>query len=123
MLAGTDVAQFVTEGYVKLRAAFPPAVASRSTLAADQLGIDLERPETWAQPVVRGVPIGPCFSQAAQAPALLEAIAQLVEPDAWERRPNLGAFGPIPERGRPRRCGLAHRLSFQPPGDARWFVN
>ena len=93
VLAPADVDRFVADGYLAVRSAIPQDVADdcrRS--AAEQLGIDLGRPETWEQPVVRGVPTGECFQWAANAPQLLEAVAQLVDPDPWLTRPNLGAL-------------------------------
>jgi hypothetical protein len=125
MLTPDDVERFVTEGYVVV----PSAIASDVALdccrsAAEQLGIDLERPETWDRSVARGVPTGACFREAANAPALLEAVDRLVSPDVWHRRPNLGAFVVrFPSEGDPGDAGWHIDSSFQPPDDNRWFVN
>jgi Phytanoyl-CoA dioxygenase (PhyH) len=125
MLSQTEVSRFVEQGFVVIRAAIPPDVARdcrRS--AAEHLDIDLGRPETWIQPVLRGVPTGECFREAAHAPALLEAVGQLVEPAAWDNRPNLGAFVVrFPSEDDPGDAGWHIDSSFQPPGDPRWFVN
>lgn len=125
MLAPADVDQFIAEGYIAVRSAFPRDLADdcrRS--AAEQLGIDLDQPKTWKQPVVRGVPTGVCFQEAANAPRLLEAVAQLVDPDTWHTRPNLGAFVVrFPTDQNPNDTGWHIDSSFQPAGDSRWFVN
>lgn len=125
VLAPAEVDRFVTEGYLVLHSAFPPDVAAecrRSTAA--QLGIDLDEPGTWRQPVVRGVPTGACFQKAANAPRLLDAVAQLLDPDAWQTRPNLGAFVVrFPSKEDPKDTGWHIDSSFQPAGDPRWFVN
>jgi hypothetical protein len=125
VLAPADVERFVTEGYVVVRSAFPPDVAEQCRRAtAQQLGIDLERPDTWERPVVRGVPTGDCFEEAANAPRLLDAVAQLVDPDVWQRRPNLGAFVVrFPCEEDPGDTGWHIDSSYQPPGESRWFVN
>ena len=76
-----EIKGFIRDGYLVVRSAFPTELAEECRLsAAQQLGIDLASPKTWRRPVVRGVPTGECFKQAANAPRLLEAIAQLVEP-------------------------------------------
>ena len=117
--------QFVRYGYLVVRSAFPTELAElcrRS--AAQQLDIDLESPNTWRRPVVRGVPTGDCFKRAANAPRLLDAVGQLVNPDAWQTRPNLGAcVVRFPSDEDPGDAGWHIDSSFQPPGDSRWFVN
>ena len=91
-------------------------------------------PSSWAstlqartrgdRPVIRGVPTGDCFRQAANAPRLIDAVGQLVNPDAWQPRPNLGAFVVrFPSEEDPGDTGWHIDSSFQPPGDPRWFVN
>ena len=120
-----DVDQFVREGYLVVRSAFPTELAEECRRsAAEQLGIDLASPNTWRRPVIRGVPTGDCFRRAANTPRLLDAVGQLVSPDAWQTRPDLGAFVvrfPSPED--PGDAGWHVDSSFQPPGDSRWFVN
>jgi len=92
--------------------------------AAQQLGIDLTRQDTWKRPVVHGVPTGDCFREAANAPRLRKAVAQLVDPDAWQRRPDLGSFVVrFPSEADPGDAAWHIDVSFQPAGDSRWFVN
>jgi len=84
VLAEADVERFVNEGYLVIRSAFSSDVAEECRRsAAQQLGIDLTRQDAWKRPAVRGVPTGDCFREAANAPRLLKAVAQLVDPDAW----------------------------------------
>lgn len=125
MLTTAEIEQFVAYGYVVVRSAFSPEVAEECrSSAAKQLGIDLDHPDTWVQPVMRGVPVGDCFREAANAPRLLEAVAQLVDPDAWQPRPHLGAFVVrFPSEADPGDAGWHIDSSFQPQGEARWFVN
>ena len=113
------------DGYLVVRSAFPSDVAVQCRRsAAQQLAIDLTDPDTWDRPVIRGVPTGDCFDQAANASRLLEAVTQLVDPDAWLPRPNLGAFVVrFPSAEDPGDTGWHIDSSFQPPGDSRWFVN
>ena len=88
------------------------------------MGIDLGSPDTWRRPVVRGVPTGDCFRRASNAPRLLDAVAGLVNPDAWQTRPNLGAFVVrFPSHEDPGDAGWHIDSSFQLPGESRWFVN
>jgi Phytanoyl-CoA dioxygenase (PhyH) len=125
MLTTAEVEHFEADGYVVVRSAFSTEVAGECRRsAARQLGIDLDDPDSWQEPVVRGVPIGDCFRQAATTPPLLEAVAQLVDPDPWQIRPNLGAFVVrFPSEADPGDAGWHIDSSFQPQGDARWFVN
>jgi hypothetical protein len=119
------VERFIEEGYLVVRSAFSAELAEECRRsAADQLGVDLVSPSTWQQPVVRGVPTGDCFRWAANAPLLLDAVGQLVSPDAWKGRPNLGAFVVrFPSEMDPGDAGWHIDSSFQPTGDSRWFVN
>lgn len=117
--------QFVNDGYVCLRSAFSPELAARCRrLAADQLGIDLATPSSWTDPVLRGVPEGEVFNEAAHSSPLREAVAQLVRPDVWCHRPHLGAFVVrFPSRIDPGDPGWHIDSSFQPEGQSRWYVN
>ena len=125
VLEQSDLQHFTRDGYLVLRSAVPTELAEECRLsAARQLGIDLARPDTWQRPVVRGVPTGDCFSHAADATPLLEAIGQLVTPDPWQNRSNMGAFVVrFPSQEDPGDTGWHIDSSFQPPGDRRWFVN
>lgn len=125
MLEPSEPERFVRQGYLVVRSAFTTGLAEECRRsAARQLGIDLASPKTWRRPVVRGVPTGDCFSRAANAPRLLDAVGQLVDPDTWEKRPNLGAFVVrFPSEEDPGDAGWHIDSSFQPAGDSRWFVN
>lgn len=121
----SDLERFVDDGYLVVRSAIPPELAEECRLAAAaQIGIDLDDPSAWKRPVVRGVPTGDCFNRAANAPRLLTAIEQLVGPEAWQPRPNLGAFVVrFPSDEDPGDTAWHIDSSFQPTGDSRWFVN
>ena len=125
MLDPQELERFLRDGYVVVRSALPTELAEECRLsAAQQLEIDLASPNTWRRPVVRGVPTGNCFRQAANAPRLIDAVGQLVDPDPWQPRPNLGAFVVrFPGEEDPGDTGWHIDSSFQPPGDPRWFVN
>jgi Phytanoyl-CoA dioxygenase (PhyH) len=125
VLGDADIKAFIEGGYLHLRRAFSLAVAAECrTLAAQQLGIDLSDPRSWDRPVVRGLVEGRPLGQAANSRRLVEAVAQLVEPDRWERRPNLGAFVVrFPSEMDPGDTGWHIDSSYQPGGDPRWFVN
>lgn len=125
MLEPADLERFTREGYLVVRSAFSTELAEECRRsAAQQLGIDLASPDTWRRPVIRGVPTGDCFWRAANAPLLLDAIGQLVNPDAWQARPNLGAFVVrFPSEEDPGDAGWHIDSSFQPTGDPRWYVN
>jgi Phytanoyl-CoA dioxygenase (PhyH) len=125
VLTAEEVERFVTEGYVALRSAYAAELADECRRsAARQLHIDLAHPGTWERPVVRGVPTGECFRDAANSSRLTGAIRQLLHPDPWQDRSNLGAFVVrFPNRTDPGDTGWHIDSSFQPPGDSRWFVN
>ncbi len=125
VLEPPELERFIKDGSVLVRSAFSTELAEECRVsAAQQLGIDLASPSTWRRPVVRGVPTGDCFRQAANAPQLLDAIGQLVDPDPWQDRPNLGAFVVrFPSQEEPGDTGWHIDSSFQPTGASRWFVN
>lgn len=79
VLEEPELESFIRDGYLVVRSAFPAELAEECRRsAAQQLDIDLARPNTWRRPVVRGVPTGDCFSWAANAPRLLDAVGQVV---------------------------------------------
>jgi hypothetical protein len=125
VLEPPELERFIREGYLVVRAAFPTDLAEECLRsAAQQLEIDLASPNTWRRPVVKGVPTGDCFRRAVNCPRLLDAIGQLVNPDPWQTRPNLGAFVVrFPSEEDPGDAGWHIDSSFQSPGDPRWFVN
>jgi hypothetical protein len=112
MLSPSQVAQFVSDGYVRIDSAFPRALADegRAILWRDT-GCDPGDPTTWRKPVIRlgHYPGGP-FAAAANTPALHAAFDQLVGPGRWRRQGSLGTFPvrfPSPED----------------PGDAGWHID
>jgi Phytanoyl-CoA dioxygenase (PhyH) len=125
VLSADDLDDFMERGYVRVPSAFAPAVAQRCrALAVDQLSIDPYEPANWSSPVVRGLVEGDALREAANSPALVEAVGQLLDPEPWQRRPNLGAFVVrFPSQVEPGDTGWHIDSSFQPPGDSRWFVN
>ena len=125
MLSPSQLEEFTERGYVCVRSAFPRALARQCRiLAAEQLGIDMADAGSWTRPVVRGLVEGEPLRAAANSPALVEAVGQLLDPDPWQRRPNLGAFVVrFPCETDPGDTGWHIDASFQPQGDPRWFVN
>jgi hypothetical protein len=124
VLNDEDLEHFAAEGYVCVRSAIPRAVADDCReLAAAQLGIDRADPATWQEPVVRGLVLGEPLQQAAEAPLLLDAIHQLLDPEDWQPRVNLGLFVVrFPSAVDPGDAGWHIDSSFEAP-DGRWFVN
>jgi hypothetical protein len=125
VLSASEVDHFLERGYVCVRSAFPSTVAHQCrALAAEGLAIDLTDRASWTRPVVRGLVEGRPLRQAANSGPLLEAIHQLLDPEPWQRRPNLGAFVVrFPCTVEPGDTGWHIDSSFQPEGDDRWFVN
>ena len=125
MLTASEIDQFVEEGFVAVREAFPSSVAAECrSWASDQLGIDTADPDSWTRPVVRGLVEGEPLAEAANGPRLIEAVGQLLDPDPWHRRRNLGAFVVrFPTETDPGDTGWHIDSSYQPDGDQRWFVN
>ena len=124
MLSATDLEHFAQAGFVHLRSAFPRAVATRCReVAAAQLGIDMTDPTSWREPVVRGLVLGEPLQQAANAPLLLDAVHQLLDPEDWMPRVNLGLFVVrFPSAVDPGDTGWHIDSSFE-AADGRWFVN
>jgi hypothetical protein len=124
MLSTREVDQFVEHGFVPLRSALPRALAAACRqLAADQLNVDLDDPASWRQPVVRGHITGRPLREAANVPVLLEAVHQLLDPDDWVPRPDLGLFVVrFPGDVDPGDAGWHIDSSFE-AADGRWFVN
>ncbi len=111
MLSADDLEHFAAEGFICVRAAIPRETAEGCReLAAAQLDIDLADPTSWREPVVRGLVPGEPLQEAANAPRLLDAIHQLLDPDHWAPRPNLGLF-------------VVRFPSEIDPGDAGWHID
>jgi hypothetical protein len=124
VLSAADLEHFAHEGYVCVRSAIPrPVAAACRDLAAAQLAIDLTDPASRHEPVVRGLVLGEPLQEAANAPLLLDAIRQLLDPDDWLPRSNLGLFVVrFPAEADPGDTGWHIDSSFEAP-DGRWFVN
>jgi len=111
MLSTGQVEQFIEEGYVRLAGAFSRKLAAQCReLAAHQLGIDESNPASWEAPVVRGLVEGSPLNEAANSARLIGAIGQLLDPDRWQDRPNLGAF-------------VVRFPHEDDPGDAGWHID
>jgi Phytanoyl-CoA dioxygenase (PhyH) len=111
VLSASELDQFAEEGFVRLSAAFPRTLADRCReLAAEQLGIDETDPASWSAPVLRGLVQGEPLREAANSPRLLDAVQQLLDPDRWQDRPDLGAF-------------VVRFPSDVDPGDTGWHID
>lgn len=111
-LTQTQIDSFIADGFVRLDAAFPRAVAeaARAILWRDT-GFNPDDPSTWTAPVVRlGNYADPPFREAANTPALIAAYDALVGPGRWLPCGSLGTF-PI------------RFPSAEPPGDEGWHVD
>ncbi len=111
-LTDAQLAQFVTDGFVRIDNAFPAALADagRAILWADT-GLDPDDPSTWTKPVIRLGNYGQQpFRDAANTPLLHGAYDQLVGVGRWTPQNTLGTF-PI------------RFPSPDDPGDAGWHVD
>lgn len=111
-LSDAQLAQFVTDGFVRIGDAFPTALADagRAILWADT-GLDPDDPGTWTKPVIRLGNYGQQpFRDAANTPILRSAYDQLVGAGRWTPQNTLGTF-PI------------RFPSPDDPGDAGWHVD
>jgi hypothetical protein len=124
MLTAHQLERFAETGFVCLRSALPRVLAQECReLAAEQLNIDLDDPTSWRDAVVRGLVQGEPLRKAANAPRLLDAVHQLLDPDRWLPRPNLGLFVVrFPTNVDPGDTGWHIDSSFEST-DGRWFVN
>jgi Phytanoyl-CoA dioxygenase (PhyH) len=111
-LSDAQIQQFIHEGFVRIDTAFPRDLADhcRSILWQDA-GCDEDDPTTWKKPVIRlGMYGQEPFAQAANTPVLHRAFDQLVGPERWLPRVDLGTF-PI------------RFPSPEDPGDAGWHID
>jgi hypothetical protein len=111
-LSEAQVRQFIRDGFVRIEDAFPRDLANqgRSILWRDT-GCDPEDSRTWTKPVIRlGMYGQEPFAKAANTPVLHKALDQLVGPERWLPRLDLGTF-PI------------RFPSPDDPGDAGWHVD
>jgi hypothetical protein len=111
-LSPAQLQQFSQDGFVKIDAAFPRALAdeARAILWRDT-GCDADNPATWTKPVIRlGMYTEAPFVQSANTPVLHEAFDQLVGPGRWLP---CGAMGTFPIRF----------PSTEDPGDTGWHID
>jgi len=90
-----DVARFLTDGYLRIDAAIPRAIAAeaRAILWNALPAHDRTAPRTWAQPVVRlGMYSHAPFLHAANTPVLHDAYDRLVGRDRWLPVLAMGTF-------------------------------
>jgi len=112
MLSDSHIAQFMDDGFVRIEAAFPRALADECVdILWRDTGCDRNDPSTWTKPVVRLGDYGQePFRLAANTAILHEAFDQLVGRDRWVPRTSLGTF-PI------------RFPSADDPGDAGWHTD
>lgn len=111
-LSLAQLAQFITDGFVRIDNAFPEALAdqARAILWADT-GVDQHNPATWTRPVIRlGHYAQPPFRDAANTATLHAAYDQLAGAGRWLPPGGLGTF-PI------------RFPSPDDPGDAGWHID
>ena len=123
-----DVRRFIADGFLRLDAAFPRAVADAGRAILWQAtGCNPADPATWIRPVIRLSEHGePPFAAAATAPRLVAALDRLVGRGRWLPRRSLGTFPVRFPGGDPGDTGWHVDASF--PGDdpsdyAGWRVN
>lgn len=112
MLAAAEIDAFERDGFIRLEAAFPRAVAERCRARLwRELGLDPEDPSAWRRPVIRLVGAAePPFADACDTARLRSAWDALVGAGRWSPRVGLGT---IPIRF----------PSAIDPGDAGWHVD
>ncbi|WP_024800913.1 phytanoyl-CoA dioxygenase family protein [Nocardia sp. BMG51109] len=129
MLTETQIAEFVSAGFVKVDRAFPREVADAGReVLWRATGCDPDDRSTWTQPVIwLGDHAEEPFGQAVNTASLHEAFDQLVGPGRWLPRISLGSF-PIrfPSSADPGGDGWHIDASF--PGDdpddfMTWRIN
>jgi hypothetical protein len=111
-LTGSQVEQFIRDGFLRIPCAFPREVATQACdILWRDIPFDPQDPATWTKPVVRlpGYAGGP-FRQAANTPVLHDAFDRLVGKGRWQPLDGLGTFPvrfPHPDD----------------PGDGGWHVD
>ncbi|MCW5747428.1 MAG: phytanoyl-CoA dioxygenase family protein [Alphaproteobacteria bacterium] len=111
-MTAAQVDAFIRDGFVRLEAAFPRALAAQCRrLLWAQTGLDPRAPATWRQPVIR-LPGSDAAAlvRAANTRRLHGAFDQLVGVGRWRPRPTMGTF-PI------------RFPSTVDPGDAGWHID
>ncbi len=116
MLTEAEVDRFVADGFVAVRGAVPSPVVAEcgAQLAGEltQVGVALDDPATWAEPVVRfWCPESPAFEAAGTQPVLWDAYDQLLGPGRHVERRAVG--GSV----------VTRFPSAVDPGDAGWHID
>jgi hypothetical protein len=111
-LSSAEIAQFIEEGFLRLEGAFPRELADEGReLLWRGTRCDPANPATWTQAVIRlGYQGQEPFRRAVNTPRLHAAFDQLVGPECWLPRADLGTF-PI------------RFPSTEAPGDDGWHVD
>jgi len=111
-LAPAQIEQFITEGFVRIDAAFPRTVADEArAILWRATGCSPDDRATWSQPVIRlGMFTEAPFVEAANTRRLHAAFDQLVGPGQWRRPAAIGTF-PI------------RFPSAVDPGDTGWHID
>ena len=124
MLTTADLATFERDGFLHVRGAIPREIALRCRDdCLEQLQV-ADGAGSWPEPVVRGLVLGNAVTEAATAPRLNEAVAPVLEGEAWSPRPNLGLFVVrLPHERDPGDAGWHIDSSFQRAADGPWCVN
>lgn len=94
VLSDEQVEGFVSDGFVKLEAAFPEEFAARGReILWRQLGMDPDDPRTWTREVVRlGLRADEPFVRSVNTPVLHAAYDQLVGEGRWRPLEQVGTF-------------------------------
>lgn len=127
-MSALDLDAFLRDGFVRLDAAFPRALAdeARALLWRDT-GCDPDDPRTWRAPVVRlGMYPRPPFVAAASTPALRDAFDALVGPGRWLPCGSMGTFVVrFPSDHAPDDTGwhVDPSFGYEDPDFLRWRVN
>lgn len=124
-LSDSEIEDFVQQGFVRLRDAFPRSLADQCRqLLWEQLGLAPKDRSGWTQPVVRlGDQRAAPFCQAANTPRLHQAFDQLVGPGRWIAHPHLAGTVVVrfPVEGDPGDDGWHIDTSFEKNGS--WCAN
>ena len=89
-----SVDDFIRDGFVAIRGAFPPEVARECRAQLwRQLPEDENDPSTWVRPVARlDYQSGPAFEASVNTDRLRAAFDELVGPGQWMPRSDVGTF-------------------------------
>lgn len=93
-LSDRQIAQFITEGFLRIDNAFPASLADRVVdILWKDIPFERTRPETWTEPVVRlGMYADASFVESLNKPLLHRAYDQLVGADNWLPVRSVGTF-------------------------------